>query len=89
MGHHHTTVRGTGKNRAEAQANAIDEFFHEHGHRHSLRDVSKPRFIQKVPPMGVVTRKGRHEHWDYTKPNTAAPPEEWLEEWEFDLHTHA
>ncbi len=39
--------------------------------------------------MGVVTRKGRHEHWDYTKPNTAAPPEEWLEEWEFDLHTHA
>ena len=89
MGHFHTTVRGRGKNRAEAQANAIDDFFHEHGNRHSLRDVERARFIAKVPPMGVITRKGRHEHRDYTQPNTAAPPEEWLEEWEFDLHTHA
>lgn len=89
MGHFHTTVRGRGKNRAEAQANAIDEFFHENGHRHSLRDVESARFIAKVPPTGVITRKGRHEHHDYTQQNTAAPPEEWLEEWEFDLHTHA
>ena len=89
MGHHHNTVRGRGKNRAEAQANAIEEFFYEHGHRHDLREVLSSRLIQKVPPMGVITRKGRHEHCDYTKPNTSAPTEEWLEEWEFVLHTHA
>jgi hypothetical protein len=89
MGHFTTTVRGRGKNRSEAQSRAVDNFFHEHGHRHNLRDVTAARFLGKVPPMGVVTRKGRDEIWDYTKPNTAAPPEEWLEEWEFDLHTHA
>lgn len=89
MGHHHNTVRGRGKDRAEAQCVAIDDFFREHGHRHDLREVVSARFIGKVPPMGVVTRKGRHETWDYTKPNTAAPPEAWLEEWEFVLHTHA
>jgi hypothetical protein len=89
MGHHHTTVRGRGKNKAAARATALDEFFLEHGRRHSLRDVTSSRFIAKVPPMGVVIRKGHHEIHDYTQPNTAAPPEEWLEEWEFDLHTHA
>ena len=89
MGHHHNTIRGRGKNRAEAQQSAIEEFLYENGHRHDVRDVTNARFIGKFPPMGVITRKGRHEHHDYTKPNTAAPPEEWLEEWEFDLHTHA
>ena len=89
MGHHRTTVRGCGKDRAEAQANAIAAFFHEHGHRHDLREIERASFVARIPPMGVVTRTGNHEAWDYTKPNTAAPPEEWLEEWEFDLHTHA
>ena len=89
MGHHHHTVRGRGKDRAEAQTEALHAFFHENGHRYDLRDVISARFIAKVPPMGVITHKGRHEHHDYTKPNTAAPAEEWLEEWEFVFHMHA
>jgi len=88
MGHHHHTVRGRGKNRSEAQLSAIDEFFYEHGHQYDLREVVSARLIGKVPPMGIVIRRGRDEILDYTKPNTAAAPEEWLEEWEFVLHTH-
>jgi hypothetical protein len=89
MGHHHHTVRGRGADRAAAQTEALHAFFHEHGHRYDLRDVVSARLIGKVPPMGVVTRDGRNEIHDYTQPNTAAAPDQWLEEWEFVFHMHA
>lgn len=89
MGHFYTTVRGRGLNRQEAESNAIDEFLHEEGHRHSVRDVSKAKFLRKVPPLGVTrVERGREVH-DYTAPNTEAPQDQWLEEWSFELHTHA
>jgi hypothetical protein len=89
MGHFHTTIKGRGADRSEAESNAIDDFLREQGNRHSVRDVTKPRLIGKVPPMGVITKRGRDTYHDYTKPNVDAPKDQWLEEWEFELHTHA
>lgn len=89
MGHFYTMVRGKGKNRREAERAAVDEFLHENGHRHSVYDVGKPKLLGKVAPMGVIyTAHGQTVH-DYTKPNLDAPADQWLEEWEFELHTHA
>jgi hypothetical protein len=94
MSGNHNTVRGRGRDRAAAQLSAIDTFFRNHGHWHDLREalntgiqVSDARLIGKVPPMGAVTCTANHETWDFTRPNTAAPPEAWLEEWEFLLRT--
>jgi hypothetical protein len=90
MGHFYETIRGEGATRAEAQSDAIDRFLCEEGTQHSVRGVSKARFLGKVPPRGVIYRDKRgNEVHDYTRRNEAAPPEAWLEQWEFELHTHA
>lgn len=89
MGHFSTTVRGKGKNQREAERNAVDEFLHENGDRHSIRHVINPKFIEQVPPMGVESCEGRTTIFDFTKPNVAAPKTEWLELWEFTLESHA
>lgn len=90
MGHFYNTVRGKGKDRREAERDAIDSFLYENGNRHDVRDVGKARLIVTVPPMGLhyFTKSGQ-EVFDGTKPNTSAPREQWLQEWEFELHTHA
>lgn len=89
MGHFYTTVRGKGKDRREAEANAIEEFLYEAGNRHSVRDIKNAKLIATVPPMGVVRHEHGNEIHDYTQPNTDAPKKQWLQEWEFTLHTHA
>ena len=98
MGHFHTTVEGRGKNRQEAQRDAVQSFLHENGHRHSVYDVSKPQLVRKIPPMKWVEKKsyglndwGRHQSFTTLcqEPDPAAPPDQWVEEWSFELHTHA
>lgn len=89
MGHFYTEIRGEGKDRKEALANALDDFFYEEGHRHNLREVTKSEFIERVPPTGVRTVKGGVVHFDGTRRNENAPAEEWLEVWKFEIHTHA
>jgi len=89
MGHFTTEVTGRGKNRAEAERNAIDEFLHENGHRHDVRGVENAKLLRTEPPMGLVTKQGIHVCLDYTKPNTDAPKDQWVEVWSFALNTHA
>ena len=89
MGHHRTTVQGVGKDKADAESEAISLFFHEHGHRHSLRDVESSVLIKKLPPKKrVETRKRDYIEVNFVE-DPSAPQEEWLEVWEFVLHTHA
>jgi hypothetical protein len=89
MGHHHNTIVGTGKNRKEAQREAIDEFLEEEGHRHSVRDCSGGHCIKKVPPQHTVKKKEGSNTYITSEPNHDAPKDQWLEVWEFELHTHA
>jgi hypothetical protein len=100
MGHFHQTIKGIGKNRKEAEQAAISEFLHENGHRHSVRDTSKFKLLRKVPPMkqvetiregGIDWRTGRVVKHTYIESveDPSAPQKDWLEEWEFELHTHA
>jgi len=88
-GHFYTTVEGKGKTKMEAQRNAVDDYLYENGRRHSVREILSPKFIRKEPPMGVTYVQNGVTHHDYTKPNTAAPEKDWVEVWEFELHTHA
>ena len=97
MGHYYTAIKAVGKNRQEAEASAIHDFFYEHGHRHSLREIESAKFVRKVPPKKEV-RKDVSGGWrghlnvPYVRiemvEDQDAPPEQWLEEWEFVLHTH-
>jgi hypothetical protein len=92
-GHFYEMVVAVGKNRKEAERNAIDEFLLENGHRHSVRGVDKARLIEKVPPnkqKETVRGRGR-DSMTYVEylPDPTAPENEWLEKWEFELHTHA
>ena len=89
MGHHHTIIRGEGKNQTEAKSNAINEFLYENGSRHSVRDCSHGTLIDIVPPFGVVRYEGGNTIYDFTTRNPDAPKKEWVEIWEFNLHTHA
>jgi len=89
MGHFYDTIRGIGKNRQDALHTAIDEFLYENGHRHSVCDYSEGTLVRKVPPhkeKRVTT--GNHTLISY-EPDPTAPQNEWLEMWEFELHTHA
>lgn len=89
MAHNYETVRGIGKNREEAESAAISDFFYEHGHRHSLRGIESAVYIGKVPPKKqVVELKGGMRHISQVEDPTA-PAGEWLEEWEFVIHTHS
>jgi hypothetical protein len=89
MGHFYTTITGTGKNRQEAQMAAIDDFLWEEGNRHSVREVLHPKLLKKVPPKKwVKERNGRYTVQREVEDN-AAPASDWLEVWEFELHTHA
>ena len=89
MGHFYTTVTGEGKTKKEAYFNAVDQFIREEGTRHSVRDVSKSKLLKRVAPFGVVRMEQGRNIADYTQRNTEAPQSEWLELWEFELHTHA
>ena len=89
MGHHHNYIKGVGKNRTEAESAAIDEFLAEEGHRHSVRDVSCAIFIKKIPPTKSIEIKTKHHTLIQSVPDMDAPKDKWLEEWEFNLHTHA
>lgn len=99
MGHFTHTVTATGKNRREAERNAIDRVLREEGTRHDYRDTERAAFVKKVPPLKAVRRQ--RPRFDYrtgrqvmdtiitSEPDPNAPEAEWLEEWEFDIHTHA
>lgn len=89
MGHHYNTVTGIGRNRREASEQAIADFLHEHGHRHSLRGTAKAKLLRKVPPQ--KTHEERRGAMTYVSQvdDPEAPLSQWLEEWEFELHTHA
>jgi hypothetical protein len=101
MGHYTDTVAATGKNRREAEATACDEYLYEHGHRCNIRGVERAELIEKVPPTKRVETPRRVNEWVYGRlvrremiyvtyePDPDAPPSEWLERWEFDLHIHA
>lgn len=89
MGHFHDKVTATGKDRQDAEQNAIADFYYEHGHRYDIREVVSAVLIRKVPPMKTVTEvRGRNEYIS-SQPDPTAPESEWLEEWEFVLHSHA
>jgi hypothetical protein len=89
MGHHYNTIVGEGKDRFEAQGNAIADFLNEEGHRHSVRDVSNAKMLKKIPPNHAVTTKEGQYDVVRSVPNHDAPKDQWLEVWEFELHTHA
>lgn len=89
MGHFYNTVRGEGRNKQEAESDAVRQFITENGTRHDVRDVLKPTFIERVAPRGVHYVKNGVQHHDFTMRNVEAPQDQWLEVWEFELHTHA
>lgn len=89
MGHFYERIKGEGRNKEDAIQNGIDQFIHENGHRHSVRDIYNKVFIEKVPPFGVIRKEGSNTVHDFTRRNYEAPQSEWLEVWEFELHTHA
>mgnify|MGYP001561372718 FL=1 len=102
MGHFYTEVQAIGPTREEAQTKATEEFFHEHGHRHSLRGVEAARLLRRVPPTRCVTREvdkpgfgvnvqlpNGHWLWSGEEEDPTAPTEKWWGEWQFVLHTHA
>jgi hypothetical protein len=84
MGHFNTTITGTGKNKEEAKSIAIYNFLAEEGERHSVRDC-KALSMVKVPPKNPI-KDGKYTVY---QPDPTAPQSEWLEQWTFDLHTHA
>ena len=88
MGHFNNIITGCGKNQVEARRDAIDQFMSENGERHSVREC-KPLKMVKVPPQKpVIVKNGRFSTTSYQSDPTA-PQSEWLEQWSFDLHTHA
>lgn len=94
MGHFDYIVKVVGKNRRDAEAEATRQFYYEEGHRCGLREQERATLIRKVPPKKqVVTRKyGRYggmpyDYVDFVEDPTA-PPDEWLEEWEFQYDYH-
>ena len=89
MGHFHNTIVGKGKTRKEAQNNAIDDFLYEEGNRHDVRDCSGGECIKKVPPMHTVKKKKGGNTFITSEANEDAPKDQWLEVWQFELHTHA
>lgn len=89
MGHHYNTIIGKGKNRKDAENNAISEFLYEEGRRHSVRDCSKAKRISRVAPEKTVKKKVGNDTFITSAPDKDAPKDQWLEVWEFELHTHA
>lgn len=89
MGHFYTEVTAIGKDREEAQHNAIGEFLHEEGSRHSIREVLNPELIEKVPPNKQVTTRCGPDSMISFVPDYNAPKEKWLEKWKFTIHSHA
>lgn len=98
MGHDHPVRRGTGKNKEEAWGNVADAYRAEYGWSHSIREVERETFIEKVPPKKWIetTYSGRSalsgRPWTETvhecREDPTAPPEEWLELWEFEFDVH-
>lgn len=96
MGHFRDTVKGVGRDRADAEASAVSEFLAENGRRYTIREVESATFVRKVPPEKRVVStvpiiwNGVRRMAESVEmvPDPAAPSEKWLEEWEFILHTH-
>lgn len=88
MGHFNNTVTGTGKDKIEARRDAIDQFITENGNRHSVRDCKAVSMVKVPPKKPVTVKNGRFSSTSYQTDPTA-PQSEWLEEWTFELHTHA
>lgn len=95
MAHNYDTVRGIGKDREDAESAAVSEFLYENGRRHDVRDVESPKLIRKVPPKKRVEEERRSRDGRLLAivvsmvDDPEAPPDQWLEEWEFVLHTHS
>lgn len=101
MGHYHETFVGKGENRKEAEINMMHDFYFEHGHRCSITEIEAARLVRKDPPMKTIERIEQRQDWatpyrrmvDMTiissEPDLSAPPEDWLEVWEFDIDYHA
>lgn len=89
MGHFHDTVQAEGINKRDAEYNAVADFLRENGSRYDVREVSKAKLIKRVPPKGVIETRGGVVYHDYTKRNDKAPQKDWLEVWEFEIHSHA
>jgi hypothetical protein len=88
MGHEDITLRGKGKNKQEAYRNALDDFFHENGHRYHVSEDLSSKKLRDVPPKKEKrTPKGGNVYITYEEDPTA-PKSEWLEEWEFEIDFH-
>ena len=89
MGHFHTVIVGEGKDRKEAERNAIDDFLYEEGHRHDVRGIDRAKKLKDVPPMHTVEKREGPHTIITSERNHSAPKKDWNEVWEFELHTHA
>jgi hypothetical protein len=88
MGHFYTTVIGIGRTRDDAESAAIGEFLYEEGNRHNVRGISNAVLLESVPPLKEVhTRRGPYVYIT-REPDPSAPLGQWLERWQFELHTH-
>ncbi|MBU0493917.1 MAG: hypothetical protein KKB13_18875 [Chloroflexi bacterium] len=97
MDHFDTTIIARGHNVDEAEVQARAEFYEMHGRRHDISKVTPVRMIAKVPPrkhvltlMGCNQRLGRPGYSKFEQvDDETAPESEWLEQWEFAIHSHA
>lgn len=102
MGSYNEVLVGRGKNRADALANAWDEYVYQNGHRCSLRKTESARKLRDVPPVKphVEVRKEpgynlrgyrqmQEVAYHSMREDPAAPRSEWLEEWEFEVWVHS
>lgn len=90
MGHYYTKIVGIGKDEDDARSIAIYEFLYEHGRRHNVREVKTLRLVELVPPK--KEKRVDCANGDVlisSEPDPTAPKEEWLQKWEFEIHSHA
>ena len=91
MGHFHDKRKAIGKNKKDAENRAYSDYLNEMGSRYDIRDIKAVKFIREVPPKKKVTKTWRGETYtDYTnEDDLTAPKSEWMQEWEFEIHSHA
>lgn len=89
MGTYNEVIFGAGLTKHDALADAWNEYVYEHGHRCSYRGTRNARLLRKQPPQKphVETRNGMTYH--SVKPDPNAPPDEWLEVWQFEIDVHS
>lgn len=94
MGYSRQTYRGVGKNRFEAESDAISQFYYDNGHDCDVREIVSARFIGKHAPNKPVVDKvdfvdGHKIEHIHLEEDESVPEDQWLEEWEFELKYHS